>query len=311
MASGLFRLLENERIAHGICRGFCFHCLGDVVLGDWRRPRDGMRDLRSLCLTSRALRQIAQPYLFHRIETVNGWRDLEETLLNKPELGQYVQQLFIPRGGSPISVANGGETMWDLSKRPDAMVDWMPLDRDMGSIPDRKSLEQLLGLMPGLELCSVPLCQADGGQRRVYLQLPRVRTLRLAGGWHFSSMVQRTRLGEMLRACPQLDWLVLEGPLPYRGLSDGGIDWIDSNFSRLRTLQLEHVMLRVVPEVHRALPLFATLPIRASAHIKGGGPVAADECPRSPGRPLLGPLNAAVPRNRFQPLDDAAFHGQL
>ncbi|KAK5996911.1 hypothetical protein PT974_02258 [Cladobotryum mycophilum] len=76
-----------------ICAQLCHHCRGlDGLLGD--DDRDGRLALASLSATSRTLRDVAQPFLFHRLWHPRPFgADFIRTLLNRPDLAAAVKIL--------------------------------------------------------------------------------------------------------------------------------------------------------------------------------------------------------------------------
>lgn len=170
-------LILTIETCHRICRYLCLHCLLDDVLGDWRRAPVERTSLQSLCLTSRVFRLVAQPYLYHRVECIgNGGASLARTLAQRPDLGQCVFQLYMPRSGWRIGTLTANVT----EPRVNGSV-----PHDMDRVPDQGTLELLLSLMPNLEFGSIPLCETDDGRpdrdfrNKVFA---RLGVLRVAGG---------------------------------------------------------------------------------------------------------------------------------
>lgn len=79
-------------IQEHICCQLCTHCRNEgIPLYSWTIFEDGgLTALKELCLTSRAMRHLAQPILFHAADTTSH-KELIRSLIERPDLAKYMK----------------------------------------------------------------------------------------------------------------------------------------------------------------------------------------------------------------------------
>ncbi|PHH86295.1 hypothetical protein CDD83_10459 [Cordyceps sp. RAO-2017] len=240
----------EDGILHRVCRQLCPHCRGYVVDADPRTPPSLMA-LRSLALTCSKLSKVALIYYYHRIERVRTLSGLLQSLVSRPDLAICVKQFYVPTG------------QWRHHEEWNRMTDMFPHlvawrtrrpDHQQIAAPDQAILEEILLYMPMLEMCSVPFCRDDMDRpHRPFLHSPFLflRALRVAMAANFVREIRRLRFLEMLSACPNLDWLMMEGSMSYANPAaaarpnpaDFKLDHSVRPMSKLRTLQIEQFVI--------------------------------------------------------------------
>ncbi|KAK4158679.1 hypothetical protein QBC43DRAFT_10285 [Cladorrhinum sp. PSN259] len=182
-----------------------------------RRSLRLVHTLFDLCLTSRLLKQVATPHLYHR-PSPNKWHLLAGTLIARPDLASQVKQLLIPADMSPYFFRVDS---WDFKSRASAVPPEVAaycdalLQKSDWYTPDPWDYMSLLAsLCPNLEKLETQALISPFYSPRSLLNLKRVNITNMDSDWNFGALLP------LLDAAPNIERIIVDNIESCSGLEE-------------------------------------------------------------------------------------------
>lgn len=239
-----------------ICSQFCAHCQDQRLSARSPMGSDSKRTLLSLSLSSRLLRSVAQPLLYHRIPRWYSWLLLLRTLRMRPDLAGCVRQ-FEQLRYDVAPWANDRELQEVKDAARELLLE-VPGDAEFGSAqredvsPHNFCLEVLLSCFPNLQSLHM-LLEKEGHHPETGLPhlahrfsslkaagLPQLRHLKIDTECISGYDLHNPGVLALLSAAPNLEQLVM---CRTRGLPGEVTTAFLPPLPRLRALELNKSLL--------------------------------------------------------------------